>query len=41
VREDGAGATVTLTGGVEHHVDLAIVTTGHGLAQRHRVSPTA
>jgi len=34
VRENGAGATVTLTDGVEHHVDLAIVTTGHGLAQR-------
>jgi hypothetical protein len=32
VRQDGAGATVTLADGTEHQVDLAIVTTGHGLA---------
>lgn len=32
VREDGAGAVVTLADGTEHRVDLAVVTTGHGLA---------
>lgn len=32
VRPDGTGAVVTLTDGVRHQVDLALVTTGHGLA---------
>ncbi|MEW2069211.1 FAD/NAD(P)-binding protein [Streptomyces sp. NPDC007346] len=33
VRPDAEGATVTLADGVEHRVDLAVVTTGHGVAQ--------
>ncbi|MDY7090579.1 MAG: FAD/NAD(P)-binding protein [Actinomycetota bacterium] len=32
VRPCGAGAMVTLEGGETHQVDLAVVTTGHGLA---------
>jgi hypothetical protein len=32
IRPDGAGAVVTLSDGARHHVDLAIVTTGHGVA---------
>ncbi|WNI18865.1 FAD/NAD(P)-binding protein [Actinacidiphila sp. ITFR-21] len=34
VRPGGDGATVTLADGTEHRVDLAVVTTGHGLAVR-------
>jgi FAD-NAD(P)-binding len=33
VRQDRAGATVTLADGTGHRVDLAVVTTGHGLAR--------
>ncbi|MFE9477130.1 FAD/NAD(P)-binding protein [Streptomyces spororaveus] len=32
VRQDSDGATVTLADGAEHRVDLAVVTTGHGIA---------
>ncbi|MFJ6217107.1 FAD/NAD(P)-binding protein [Streptomyces sp. NPDC092296] len=34
VRQDAAGALVTLADGTEHRADLAVVTTGHGLALR-------
>lgn len=33
LRQAGDGASVVLAGGTEHRVDLAVVTTGHGLAQ--------
>lgn len=36
VRPDGAGAAITLADGAQHQVDLAIVTTGHGLADHER-----
>jgi hypothetical protein len=36
VRPSGAGAAVTLADGARHVVDLAIVTTGHGLAGHER-----
>jgi hypothetical protein len=38
VRPDGAGAAITLADGTRHHVDLAIVTTGHGLTGHERAS---
>jgi hypothetical protein len=34
VRPSGAGAAVTLADGARHEVDLAIVTTGHGISGR-------
>jgi hypothetical protein len=36
VRPNGAGAAVTLADGTRHAVDLAIVTTGHGIAGQGR-----
>ncbi|MET9924705.1 MULTISPECIES: FAD/NAD(P)-binding protein [unclassified Streptomyces] len=33
VRQDAEGATVTLADGAEHRVDLAVVTTGHGITR--------
>ena len=41
VRQDAAGATVTLADGTEHQVDLAVVTTGHGLADPEPVTGDA
>lgn len=38
VRPEGAGAAITLAGGARYHVDLAIVTTGHGLTGHERAS---
>ncbi len=39
VRQNPNGATVTLADGTEHQFDLAIVTTGHGLAAAGQVNP--
>ncbi len=39
IRPDGATAVVTLADGTEHRVDLAVVTTGHGLANAGPTGP--